>query len=275
MKWWEYEEIKLPSGHTFRERVLMHRNGGICCSIIILALVVSGIFSFFLFKRGVAEPSLKFILYALYGMLAAVALTVMLCRGAKIVRPNEAAVFTLLGKYYLTIIRPGFYFINPLATEEGVRRKYGAFQLGGIVGSYLNGFGSNAHRIPLSPMICTIRLDNIFNTQKGYVLSMGAKVKYKIKNPTRAIFAVDDFEGYFYETCESVLRADIRKNLCYGEINREKINELVEQLIGEIESTAKINIQEALSPIGCEVLSIALNEVYDKKENQYFTITGE
>lgn len=275
MKKWLYDEIILPSGHTFSERVLMRRNGGVCCSIIVFVLVACGIFSFLLFKRGVEKPSLKFILYALYGMMTVVILTVILCRGAKIIRPNEAAVFTLLGKYYLTIVQPGFYFINSFATEEGVRRKYGAFKLGGIVGSYLNGFGNNNHRIPLAPIVCTIRLENILNTQKDYVLSMCAKIEYRIKNPTRAVFAVNNFDEYLYENCEAILRENIRRNLSYGEIKKEKIKDSVAQIIKDMESIAKINIQEVLLPIGCEVLSIALKEVYDKKENHYLTMLGE
>lgn len=37
--------------------------------------------------------------------------------GLKIIKPNEAAVFTLFGKYYGTIRKEGFYFINPFVTS--------------------------------------------------------------------------------------------------------------------------------------------------------------
>lgn len=274
-KKWNYEEITLPSGIVFHERLLKYRNGWWCCCLMVIALIGCGIFSFILFGRGVTVPSLKYIMYALYGMLAAVVLTVILCRGLKIIRPNEAAVFTLFGRYHITIIEPGFYFINPFATEEGTRIQHGAFKLGGIVGSYLNGFGSDVHRIPLSPLVCTINLENILNTQNGYVLSMGTNIEYRIKNPTKAVFAVNDFDQYFYQNCEVVLRETIRKYVTYGETDRGKINESVTQIIMELEDAIKNNIQEILSQIGCEVLSVVLKEVYDKKENQYYTIKGE
>lgn len=274
MKKWQCEEITLPSGYTIYERVLMRQNGAVCSTFIIVGLVVSVVFSFLLFKQGVLEPSLKFILYALNGMVAAVALTVVLCRGTKIIRPNQAAVFTLFGKYYITITQPGFYFINPFATEEGITKKYGAFKLGGIVGSYLDGFGNNTHRITLSPMMCTVRLDNIMNTEKGYVLCMNAIIEYRIKNPTRAVFAVNNFDEYLYENCETVLRENIRKTLTYGQIERNELDESVTHIIKGMEIIFKNDVQAALYPIGCEVLSVALKEVYDKKENHYYTVIG-
>lgn len=274
MKKWRCNEIMLPSGQVLQERILIRHNGGAYCVFLVLSLIISLILSFRLFSYGVTKPSLKFILYALYGMTAAVGLAVILCRGIKVIRPNEAAVFTLFGRYHATVIQPGLYFINPFATEEGVIRKHGAYKLGGIVGSYLNGFGSNGHRIPLSPMLCTLKLENILNTQKGYTLSIGVKIEYKIESPARALFAVDDFEEYLCENCETVLRERIRDVLSYGEDEKEKINAAVEQIIRQIEKESMTMIQKVMDSIGCKALSVVFKEIYDKKENQYYTITG-
>ena len=35
--------------------------------------------------------------------------------GLRSVRPNEALVLTLFGKYYGTIMKPGFFYVNPFA----------------------------------------------------------------------------------------------------------------------------------------------------------------
>ena len=37
--------------------------------------------------------------------------------GLKVVRPNEARVFTLFGKYYGTISKSGFFFVNPFVVS--------------------------------------------------------------------------------------------------------------------------------------------------------------
>ena len=49
-------------------------------------------------------------------------LSILLCcvlpfmfAGLRSVRPNEALVLTLFGKYYGTIVKPGYFFVNPFA----------------------------------------------------------------------------------------------------------------------------------------------------------------
>lgn len=266
------DKIELPSGTVLYERVLTKKNGLLIGAIIVLVLVGDAIFTFQMFSKGVAMPSLKLILYALYGGTAGVGITVLLCRGLKTIKPNEAAIFTLLGRYHATITQPGLYYINPFATEEGSMRKFGAFSIGGRVGNCLSGFGNNVHRIPLSPMVFSISLDNVLNVQKGYVLSMNAKIEYQIQNPTRATFAVDSFGQYLYENCESVLRELIRERLNYGEMEKMKIDTAVAQITKEISETGKIAIQNKLEFVGVKILSITIKEAYDKREKRYYSI---
>ena len=41
---------------------------------------------------------------------------IILSTGLHVVNPNEAMVFTLFGKYYGTIKKQGFYYLNPFAS---------------------------------------------------------------------------------------------------------------------------------------------------------------
>lgn len=265
-------EIIMPSGQTFYERKLIQKNGLIYSAIIIIALIVAVAFGFNLLIDGIKEPSIKKVWCALAAMTIACFCAILLCRGLKIIKPNEAAIFTLFGQYHLTIMQPGFYFVSPFATEEGVRRKFGAASLGGLVGSFKGGYGSSGERIPLSPIVFELTLDNILNTQRGYVLSMGTKIEYRIENPTKALFAVDNFGQYLQETCECVFRDIIRESISYGVSEKEKIEEAVSQIAKEISLEAKELLQKELSEIGIEVLSISIKEVYDKREQRYFSI---
>lgn len=162
MKKQNEEKIEMPSGMVIYERILLWRNGIWISGIILFMLILDAVFTFKMFSRGVSGPSLKLILYALYGGTAGVGLAVILCRGLKIIRPNEAAIYTLLGRYHGTIIEPGFYFVSPFAAEEGIARKLGSFSIQGAVQNCFSSFGSNVHRIPLSAMVYSITLDNIF-----------------------------------------------------------------------------------------------------------------
>ena len=48
---------------------------------------------------------------------AGIILIPLLCYGLKIVNPNEAMVLTLFGNYYGTILKEGFYFVNPFSSS--------------------------------------------------------------------------------------------------------------------------------------------------------------
>lgn len=272
MKGQSGKKIEMPSGMVIYERVLKWKNGILFGGIILAIVILDAVFAFEMFSRGVRKPSLKYILYALYGGTGGVALSIALCRGLKIIKPNEAVIFTLFGRYHVTIMEPGFYFVNPLAVEEGTTRKLGAFSIQGMIGNCFSGFGSNVHRIPLSPMVYSIEIDNVLNTQKGYVLSMSAKIEYRIDDPTKALFTVNNFGQYFYENCESILRELIRGKISYGETDISKIDTEIAQVINEISDTGKSAIQEKVSFIGIEVMSITIKEAYNKREKKYYSI---
>lgn len=265
-------EIIMPSGQTFYERKLKKQNGLPCCAVIVLLLIVALVFGFNFFINGITAPSIKKIWYALCAMTAAFICAIVASRGLKIIKPNEAAIFTLFGEYHLTIMQPGFYFVNPFATEEGVRRRFGAGSLGGLVGSFKGGYGSSGERIPLSPIVFELTLDNILNTQRGYVLSMGTKIEYRIVNPTKALFSVDNFGQYLQETCECTLRNIIHGRIFYGDMEKDKIDAAVLQIVKGISEEAKELMQNELSEIGIEVLSISVKEIYDKREQRYLSI---
>lgn len=265
-------KIVMPSGQTFYERRMERPNGLMYVAVIAILLAVSIALGFLLLIDGVTGPSIKKVWYALCAMTLACVCAIILTRGIKIIKPNEAALFTLFGRYHLTITQPGLYFVNPFATEEGVRRRFGAASLGGLVGSFKGGYGNSGERIPLSPIVFELKLDNILNTQKGYVLSMSTRIEYRIKNPTKALFGADNFGHYLEETCEATLRNIIHQIIFYGVSEKDKIDAAVSQITKEIYGRAKELIQEELSEIGIEILSVSIKEVYDKREKRYLSI---
>ena len=46
------------------------------------------------------------------GIIVETAAIILLC-GLKVLNPNEAYVFTVFGKYYGTLKKPGFFWVNP------------------------------------------------------------------------------------------------------------------------------------------------------------------
>ena len=41
---------------------------------------------------------------------------IVILAGLKVVKPNEALVLTLFGKYYGTLKEPGFFYVNPFVS---------------------------------------------------------------------------------------------------------------------------------------------------------------
>lgn len=135
--------------------------------------------------------------------------------GLKVVSPNEARVLTLFGKYYGTIKTAGFYFVNPFcstfspaynaaraAAQE--RMKEAAAQ------------GKSASiSIPTAKGISlkTQTLDNgrqKVNDVLGNPIIIGAIVIWRVADPTRAVFAVENYQEYLSIQTDSIIRNTAR-----------------------------------------------------------------
>lgn len=131
-----------------------------------------------------AETALAVILIII-SLLYACVLGPVIYNGLKILRPNEARVFTLFGKYHGTIKREGFFFINPLATPM------------------------QPQKISLKVVTHNNETQKI-NDQLGNPIIIGIVVVWKVVNPTKAVFNVDNFWNFLSMQCDSALRDIVR-----------------------------------------------------------------
>ena len=126
--------------------------------------------------------------------------------GLKVVAPNQAIVLTLFGNYYGTLKTPGFYFVNPFVTSNAPAGKSSSSSVSLQNGSVsLSTTDSGSKKISLK----TRTLDN--NKQKvndalGNPIIIGSVVIWHVADPTRAVFAVDNFEEYLSTQCDSTIR---------------------------------------------------------------------
>ena len=79
--------------------------------LVLILLILASIFSVVGFVAGLAGGSIVLILLC---VLLWCVLPFMFA-GLRSVRPNEALVLTLFGKYYGTILKPGYFFVNPFS----------------------------------------------------------------------------------------------------------------------------------------------------------------
>ena len=145
--------------------------------------------------------------------------------GLKIVGPNEALVLTLFGNYYGTILKPGYYYVNPFVSYNNpIFNK-----------AYINRNKiENNDKTTVIPDITpkkTVSLKSITlnnGTQKvndvlGNPIIIGAVVIWKVTDPTKAVFNVDNYAEFLSIQTDSTIR-NIARKYPYDDLDCEDEN---------------------------------------------------
>jgi regulator of protease activity HflC (stomatin/prohibitin superfamily) len=178
----------------------------------------------------------------------------MLLIGLKVLRPNEAYVLTLFGKYYGSLKGPGFFFVNPftMAVNPLKQNQWEVLALAGTGNaktkksdSGKSESGQYSSKISLK----TLTLNN--NKQKindllGNPIEIGIVVIWRVVNTAKAVFNVENYEEYLSTQSDSALRNIVR---LYpydipgeeGETSlRASAAEISEKILEEIQAKADI-----------------------------------
>ncbi|MCR4779906.1 MAG: SPFH domain-containing protein [Ruminiclostridium sp.] len=146
--------------------------------------------------------------------------------GLRVLKPQEALVLTLFGKYVGSLKEDGFYFVNPFcssfnpAAGTKLRQSGDVGQGGGAAAAaaLLKASGSEAavsvaaaadRRISLKIMT----LDNAkqkINDCLGNPVEIGIAVMWKVVDTAQAVFNVDNYKEYLSLQCDSALRNVVR-----------------------------------------------------------------
>jgi regulator of protease activity HflC (stomatin/prohibitin superfamily) len=141
--------------------------------------------------------------------------------GFKVIKPQEALVLTLFGKYTGTLKEPGFYFVNPFssAVNPAARTRLGqSADVDGGSGSKLviSSDGSTMQaNMPLSKKISLKIMTLSNNKQKvndvlGNPVEISIAVMWRVIDTARAVFNVDNFKEYLSLQCDSAVRNIVR-----------------------------------------------------------------
>lgn len=135
-------------------------------------------------------------------------------KGLKVLKPNEAMVFTLFGQYYGCLKEPGFYFVNPFAVCVAPARQTASTAPTDNLAALKAGtgtIGTRAKGSTLSLKAATLNNDKQkINDAQGNPIVIGIVVIWKVINPTKAVFNVDDYAEYLSIQCDSALRNIVR-----------------------------------------------------------------
>lgn len=142
--------------------------------------------------------------------------------GLKVLKPQEALVLTLFGKYYGTLKGEGFYYVNPFCVSVNPAAQTKLSQSGDIetkksLKSLSKGTASreianidfNNKKVSLKIMTLNNAVQKI-NDCLGNPVEIGIAVIWKVTDTAKAVFNVDNYKEYLSLQCDSALRNIVR-----------------------------------------------------------------
>lgn len=130
--------------------------------------------------------------------------------GIKVVRPNEALVLTLFGKYTGTLKKEGIFFVNPFSTAVNPARDAELSSKTGVSVSAngqaeIKSASTVSKKLSLKAMTLNNQKQKI-NDKDGNPVEVSIVVIWKIANTAKAVFNVDNFQEYISIQADSTLR---------------------------------------------------------------------
>ncbi len=162
-----------------------------------------------------------------WGTVLAVVCVLYLCvgwfplLGLRVLKPQEALVLTLFGKYIGSLKEEGFYAVNPFCGAVNPAWKTRLNQSGDVdsgKGAPLAAAISAAHspatdamnkRISLKIMTLNNSRQKI-NDCLGNPVEIGIAVMWRVVDTAKAVFNVDNYKEYLSLQCDSALRNIVR-----------------------------------------------------------------
>ena len=144
-------------------------------------------------------------------------LALLLTPGLKVLRPQEALVLTLFGKYVGTLKGEGFYFVNPFCAAVNPAAKTKLNQSGDVTHSVLAAAKSNpSEAAELANKKISLKIMTLNNNRQkindclGNPVEIGIAVMWKVVDTAKAVFNVDNYKEYLSLQCDSALRNIVR-----------------------------------------------------------------
>lgn len=204
------------------------------------------------------------------GAIALIVLPV-LYGGLRVVGPNEALVLTLFGNYHGTILKQGFYFVNPFSTYSNpTYMKELAAAKAEAANQVKNGKASISS-LKVSAKKTVSLKDNTLNNgvQKvndvmGNPIIIGAVVIWKVVNPTSAVFNVEDYTEFLSIQTDSTIR-NIARMYPYDSLNTDDHEHTNEKTLRgssqEIAENMKAELNKKVTFAGLEIEEVRITHL--------------
>ena len=243
-----------------QERELRPASGILMLFLNIIAMILEVVF-FFVGCGLTAAGSYLTVLGVLLLPVCVIffVISCILFGGLKTVKPNEAMVLTLFGKYHGTIKKSGFFLVNPFAS---------AFNPGLTTVTQPNG-----QRVTVGSKTVSLKVRTLDNQRQkvndilGNPIIIGAIVIWKVVDPTKAVFAVENYNSFLSIQCDSTIR-NIARLYPYDDMDdKDGIDE--KTLRGssqEIADRMKDELQTRVAAAGLEIIEVRITHLSYSEE---------
>lgn len=196
------------------------RMNGMAVLIGNILLMIATILVFILSVTPLAEdwnPILRIIIIAITALYYSIVGPVLFI-GLKVLKPNEALVLTLFGKYVGTLVGEGFFFVNPFVSAVNPVAKSDpatgapAEKQPSQISKYSSG-SVNINLVNKKISLKAMTLNNEkqkVNDAQGNPIIIGIVVIWRVVNTAKAVFNVDNYIEYLSIQCDSALRNIVR-----------------------------------------------------------------
>lgn len=187
--------------------------------------------------------------------------------GLRVVNPNEALVLTLFGRYYGTIKESGFFFVNPFVTSFNPT----AVGINDVMHEEISDKKSKNKENKSRNKKVSTKTMTWNNTQQkvndvhGNPVIIGSVVIWKVKEPTKAVFNVENFYEYLSIQCDSTIR-NIARMYPYDTIESNDDELTLRGSSLEIAGKMKNELQQKVEDAGLEIIEVKITHLSYSEE---------
>lgn len=258
------------------QRELKPMNGMLMLILITLGLIASVAL---IIAGGICLDNYMGVIGVVLLILGVIGIVVfpILYAGLRVVGPNEALVLTLFGNYHGTILKQGMYFVNPFCVYNNpaymnavAEAKQAAAE------ATANGKKTTGTSVKVNAKktvsLKSITLNNgvqKVNDVMGNPIVIGAIVIWRVIDPTKAVFNVEDYTDFLSTQTDSTIRNIARMypyDIMDTEVDELKNEKSLRGSAQEIAETMKTELNKKVEFAGLMIEEVRITHLAYSEE---------
>ncbi len=200
-----------------KEKILTNKKHGMAMMLLTILMILASIGVLIygaILSDDIAPSPLLFV------GLVLICTTWIPLLGLKVLKPQEALVLTLFGKYIGTLKGDGFFWVNPFCTSFNPAAKTKLNQSGDVSTTHLLSIGENGAattaNVSLESNKISLKIMTLNNSRQkindclGNPIEIGIAVIWRVVDTAAAVFNVDNYKEFLSLQCDSALRNVVR-----------------------------------------------------------------